>query len=89
MNSALHFNSSLVQEILQNYKNDFRVQSSTLACLQEAAEAYLVILFEDAALCCKHRQGGTVFNKDMKLVQTLRGSTANNPNVEHNSSKQI
>ncbi len=36
----------LVREIAQDYKTDLRFQSSAVAALQEAAEAYLVGLFE-------------------------------------------
>ncbi|GJM85203.1 hypothetical protein PR202_ga01633 [Eleusine coracana subsp. coracana] len=37
----------LVREIAQDFKTDLRFQSSAVAALQEAAEAYLVGLFED------------------------------------------
>ncbi|XP_031637387.1 histone H3.3-like [Contarinia nasturtii] len=64
----------LVREILQEFKNDFRLQSSTLECLQEAAETYLIQLFEDSYLCCLHRSRQTLTDKDIKLVQILRGA---------------
>jgi len=38
--------SRLVREIAQDYKNDLRFQSTAIQALQEAAEAYLVGLFE-------------------------------------------
>ncbi|CAA6668382.1 unnamed protein product [Spirodela intermedia] len=41
----------LVREIAQDFKTDLRFQSSAVAALQEAAEAYLVGLFEDTNLC--------------------------------------
>lgn len=41
----------LVREIAQDYKTDLRFQSSAVLALQEAAEAYLVGLFEDTNLC--------------------------------------
>ncbi|EFA76639.1 hypothetical protein PPL_09944 [Heterostelium album PN500] len=37
----------LVREIAQEFKTDLRFQSSAIAALQEASEAYLVGLFED------------------------------------------
>lgn len=47
----------LVREIAQDYKTDLRFQSSAVLALQEAAEAYLVGLFEDTnlyvSLCVK------------------------------------
>jgi histone H3 len=36
----------LVREISRGYKNDLRFQSTAILALQEAAEAYLVGLFE-------------------------------------------
>uniref|UniRef100_A0A8C4X0M1 Histone H3 n=1 Tax=Eptatretus burgeri TaxID=7764 RepID=A0A8C4X0M1_EPTBU len=37
----------LVREIAQDFKTDWRFQSSAVMALQEASEAYLVGLFED------------------------------------------
>uniref|UniRef100_A0A0E0K0T8 Core Histone H2A/H2B/H3 domain-containing protein n=1 Tax=Oryza punctata TaxID=4537 RepID=A0A0E0K0T8_ORYPU len=44
----------LVREIAQDFKTDLRFQSSTVATLQEAVEAYLVGLFEDTNLRAIH-----------------------------------
>jgi histone H3 len=44
----------LVREITQDYKADIRFQSMAVLALQEAAEAYLVGLFEDTNLCAIH-----------------------------------
>ena len=44
----------LVREIAQDFKTDLRFQSAVILCLQEAAEAYLVRLFDDANLCAIH-----------------------------------
>ena len=44
----------LVREIAQDFKTDLRFQSAAILCLQEAAEAYLVGLFEDTNLCAIH-----------------------------------
>ena len=41
----------LVREIAQDFKTDLWFQSVVILCLQEAAEAYLVRLFDDANLC--------------------------------------
>ena len=40
----------LVREIAQDYRSDLRFQSLALLALQEAAEAFLVSLFEDTNL---------------------------------------
>ena len=44
----------VVREIAQDYKTDLRFQSVAVLCLQEATEAYLVKLFDDANLCAIH-----------------------------------
>lgn len=44
----------LVREIAQDFKTDLRFQSAAIGALQEAAEAYLVGLFEDTNLCAIH-----------------------------------
>lgn len=44
----------LVREIASGFKDDLRFQSSAIAALQEASEAYLVGLFEDTNLCAIH-----------------------------------
>ncbi|KAJ7818671.1 histone-fold-containing protein [Mycena olivaceomarginata] len=44
----------LVREIAQNYKVDIRFQSTAVLALQEAAEAYLVSLLEDANHVAAH-----------------------------------
>lgn len=41
--------------------------------LQEAAEAFLVGIFEDANHCAVHAQRVTVMKKDMDLARRLRG----------------
>ncbi|KAL9183867.1 hypothetical protein ACHAXT_004723 [Thalassiosira profunda] len=43
-----------VKEIAQDFKSDLRYQASSVLALQEAAEAYLVGLFEDTNLCAIH-----------------------------------
>ena len=45
----------LVREIAQDFRMDLRFQSSAILALQEAAEAWLVSLFESTNLCCIHR----------------------------------
>ena len=44
----------LVREIVQDFKQDLRFQNSAIGALQEAAEAYIVRLFEDTNLCAIH-----------------------------------
>ena len=43
----------------------FRINKSALLALQEAAEAYLVGLFEDTNLCAIHAKRVTIMTKDL------------------------
>lgn len=61
----------LVREIAQDYKTDLRFQSDALFALQEAAEAYLTHLFEDANLCAIHAKRVTIMPKDMQLARLV------------------
>ena len=67
----------LVREISQNCSgNDMRFQSQALVALQEAAEAYIVGIFEDTNLCAIHAKRVTVQAKDMKLARRIRGDNS-------------
>jgi len=63
----------LVREIAQDFKSDLRFQSHAIFALQEAAEAYLVGLFEDTNLCAIHAKRVTIFPKDIQLARRIRG----------------
>jgi histone H3 len=67
----------LVREITRDMRGDFRYQSSAILALQEAAEAYLIGLFEDTNLCAIHAKRVTIMPKDMWLARRIRGETAN------------
>ena len=66
----------LVREIIQDFKLDLRVCSSAYIALQEAAEAYIVGLFEDVMLCAIHSKRVTIMPKDMHLARRIRGERA-------------
>jgi histone H3 len=63
----------LIREIAQEFKTDLRFQSSAVLALQEAAESYLVSLFEDTNLCAIHAKRVTIMPKDMQLAKRIRG----------------
>lgn len=63
----------LVREVAQDFKADLRFQSSAILCMQEAAEAYLVNLFEDTNLCAIHAKRVTIMPRDMQLALRIRG----------------
>lgn len=64
----------LVREITQEYISDepYKYQIAALQALQEAAEAYLVYLFEDTNLCCIHAKRVTIMPKDIHLARRIR-----------------
>lgn len=51
----------------------FRWQSDAILALQEMAEVYLVILFEDANLCAIHAKRQTIRVRDVQLARRIRG----------------
>merc|ERR1711927_76863 len=53
-----------------------RFQSHAVLALQEAAEAYLVGLFEDTNLCAIHAKRVTIMPKDIQLARGIRGERA-------------
>ena len=66
----------LVREIAQDYKTDLQFQSAAILCLQEAAEAYLMGLFEDTNLCAIHARRVTIMPKDIQLARRIWGERA-------------
>ena len=73
----------VVREIAQdvtahnrNFDEGVRFQSLAILALQEAAEAYLVGLFEDANMCAIHAKRVTIMPKDIHLARRIRGETS-------------
>ena len=64
----------LVREITQDITDhrNLRFQSAAIMALQEAAEAYLVRLFENGLICAIHAKRVTVMPRDFHLVQRIR-----------------
>lgn len=71
----------LVREVMQDLEKNpnnpikpgKRFQTHALAAIQEAAEAYLVGLFEDTNLCAIHAKRVTIMPKDIQLARRIRG----------------
>jgi len=79
--------SRLVREIALDYtgaahlgltvggaQEALRFQSHAIQALQEAAEAYLVHLFEDTNLLAIHAKRVTIMQKDIQLARRIRGA---------------
>ncbi|KAJ1134644.1 hypothetical protein NDU88_001095 [Pleurodeles waltl] len=67
--------SRLVREITAVFTRgvDFRWQSSALLALQEATEAFLVLLLQDSYYCTLHAKRVTLHVQDIQLARRLRG----------------
>lgn len=74
----------LVREIAQdishfdaagNELGCIRFQSTAILALQEASEAYLVKIFQDANCCALHAGRTTLLQKDMLLARRIRGGS--------------
>jgi len=63
----------LVRELAAWYRLDLRFQPAALGALQEAAEAYMVGLFEDTQLCALHARRVMITTRDLHLARRLRG----------------
>lgn len=66
----------VVREISQQvaFKTfDFRYQAAALYALHEAAESFLVGLFEDTNLCATHAKRVTILPRDISLALRIRG----------------
>ncbi|KAI9768450.1 MAG: centromeric DNA-binding histone H3-like protein cse4 [Geoglossum simile] len=68
--------SRLVREIaiMVSPSDSLRWQSQAIQALQEAAEAFLVHLFEDTNLCAIHAKRVTIMQKDIQLARRIRGA---------------
>jgi len=63
----------MVTDQMDYSESGLRWQSSALLALQEATEAYLVHLFEDANLCAIHAKRVTIMTRDIQLARRIRG----------------
>ena len=63
----------LVREISQELKPGLRFQSTALLALQEAAEDYLVKMFDQVDLCVIHGGRVTIQVKDIVLWRRITG----------------
>ncbi len=67
----------LLREISSHFKapdgDDYRWQTPAVFAVQEAAEAYLVGLFEDTNLCAIHAKRVTIMPRDIHLARRIRG----------------
>jgi histone H3/H4 len=82
------------REVAQDVKTDLRFQPHAIMALQEASEAYLASLLEDANLCVVHAKRVTIMPKDTQLARAsvacgLHGSAASEPEPPSSSHRSI
>ena len=63
----------LVREVCQGIHKDLRFQSTALLALQEAAEDYLVKMFDQVNICAIHAGRVTIQVKDIVLWRRIKG----------------
>lgn len=62
----------LVREIATRFVDNVRFRVDAITALQEACEAFMVGLFEDANSCAIHAKRVTIMIKDVQLALRLR-----------------
>ena len=63
----------LVKEISDSFGKKYRWSEEAILALQNAIEAYLVGVNEDANLCAIHAKRVTIMPKDIQLARRVRG----------------
>ena len=58
---------------MHDFRADFQIASTVVGALQDAAEDYLVGLFEDTNLCAIHTKRVMIMPKDIQLARRIRG----------------
>lgn len=61
----------LVRELAQDFKSELRFSPGAFLALQEATEARMVCVFEDANLCAIHGKRVTIQPKDIQLARRI------------------
>ena len=65
--------SRWVREITQQIWGNLKFHAMALLAMQEAAEAYIINLFDDVNLCAIHGKCITVMSKDIQLAGMIQG----------------
>ena len=64
----------VVREIAQKRMEGLQFQSAAVMALQEAGEAFLVGVMEQANLCTIHAKRVTIMSRDIQLARWIRGN---------------
>eukprot|EP01061_Rhynchopus_euleeides_P034297 TRINITY_DN5806_c0_g1_i1.p2 TRINITY_DN5806_c0_g1~~TRINITY_DN5806_c0_g1_i1.p2 ORF type:complete len:144 (+),score=75.85 TRINITY_DN5806_c0_g1_i1:64-495(+) len=63
----------MVREVMDTLKQDMRFRPSALEAMQEAAEQYIIGVFEGAVILQLHRKKKTLVQKDLHYTMRIRG----------------
>ena len=63
----------VVREITQKHMEELQFQSVAIMALQEAGEAFLVGIMEQANFCMIHAKRVTIMPRDIQLARRIRG----------------
>lgn len=63
----------LVHKIASLFKPGVRLQSTAILALQEAAEAYIIDVYQESKQCANYAKRVTITSKDIRLAQRMRG----------------
>ena len=63
----------LIREVAQEFRADLKFQGMAVKTVQEAGEAFLVGILEQANLCAVHAKCITIMPKDIQLGRCLMG----------------
>ena len=66
-------NKEIVKGLKVSLITGLRYQPAALEALQQAAESFIVGLFEDTNLAAIHAKRVTIMPKDIQLAQRIRG----------------
>ena len=75
-------------EVAQDFKTNLCFQREAIGALQEAAEAYLIGLFDDTNLCAIHARRVTIMPKDIQLAHRICGERARRGTIEREQQRR-
>ena len=70
---VIEFLPNIVKDLKISLITGLRYQPAALEALQQAAESFIVGLFEDTNLAAIHAKRVTIMPKDIQLAQRIRG----------------
>jgi histone H3 len=70
------FKHHVLTVLVLSTQADIHLQSQAILALQEAAEAYIVGLFQDTNMCATHAKRITILPKDIQLARRIRRQRA-------------